>query len=104
MNTETTIAIVGVIFASSGLWTFVQTVWMTKYKKQTAEDKLLLGLAFNRIIKIATKHIEKGWIDVDEYHELNKYLFKPYKDAGGDGTAQKLINEVEKLPMKKGGI
>ena len=104
MNTETIITIAGIVLASSGLWKFIETVWVNTHHKQTAEEKLLLGLAFNRIIKIATKHIEKGWIDVDEYHELNKYLFKPYKEAGGNGTAQKMIDEVEKLPMKKGGI
>lgn len=104
MNTEQILTLAGVIFASSGMWKLIETIWTTKYHKQTAEEKLLLGLAFNRIIKIATKHIEKGWIDIDEYHELNKYLFKPYKEAGGNGTAQKMINEVEKLPMRKGGI
>lgn len=104
MNTENILEIAGIVLMSSGLWKFIETIWTTKYHKQTAEEKLLLGLAFNRIIKIATKHIEKGWIDIDEYHELNKYLFKPYKEAGGNGTAQKMIDEIEKLPMKKGGI
>lgn len=102
MDTQTLVTIVIAVLTSSGLWKLVETVWTTKYHKQTAEEKLLLGLAFNRIIHIANKYIEKGWIDIDEYHELNKYLFQPYKDAGGDGTAQKMINEVEKLPMRKG--
>lgn len=104
MNTETILTIAGIVLASSGLWKFIETIWTTKYHKQTAEEKLLLGLAFNRIIEISHRYIDKGWIDVDEYQELSKYLFTPYKDAGGDGTAQKLIDEVEKLPMKKGGI
>ena len=66
MNTETIITIAGIVLASSGLWKLIETIWTTKYRKQTAEEKLLLGLAFNRIIKIAISDIEKGWIDIDE--------------------------------------
>jgi len=101
MNTETVIALVGVIFASSGLWKLVETIWVHSHHKQTAEEKLLLGLAFNRIIEISQRYIDHGEIDADEYKELNHYLFKPYKEAGGDGTAERMIAEVKKLPMKR---
>lgn len=102
MSTETLLTIVGVLIGSQGLWTFIQTVYIQRRKFTSAEDKLLLGLAFNRIIEICQQYIEKGEIGADEYKELNHYLFEPYKEMGGNGTAARLVAEVEKLPIKKG--
>ena len=102
MSNETILALAGIIVGSQGLWTFIQTVWLNKHRKKTAENKLLLGLAFETIIYTAQKYIDKGEIEADEYKELNHYLFEPYKEMGGNGTAARMIAEVEKLPIKKG--
>jgi len=31
---------------------------------------------------------------------LDKYLYEPYKAAGGNGSAEKIMAELNKLPMK----
>ena len=46
------------------------------------------------------KCIERGFIYQDEYENLNDYLFKPYSKMGGNGSAAKVMIEVEKLPIK----
>ena len=33
---------------------------------------------------------------------LYNYLYLPYKELGGNGTAERMLNEVKKLPIKRG--
>lgn len=95
------ITIVVAVFASSGFWLFIQTVWTTRKKKQSAEDRLLMGIGFSKITDIGLKYIERGWVTKDEYHDLNKYLYEPYRDMGGNGTAERIMEQVRKLPFKE---
>lgn len=62
--------------------------------------KLMLGLAYREITLLCEKYLDKGYITTDEYEDLVKYLFAPYKALGGNGTAEKLIGEVKKLPIR----
>lgn len=89
------------VFASGGFWSFLQAWWTRRSKNKTAEQKLLLGIAFKEICETCQRHLEIGEIDAEEYKELNHYLFEPYAEMGGDGTAERLIKEVEKLPIKE---
>lgn len=95
------IAIIVAIFASGGFWAFLQNWISSRFANKSAEQKLILGLAFRQIIELCEYYLNRGWIDTEEYKELNQYLFKPYQDLGGDGTAQRLIKEVERLPLRK---
>ena len=36
---------------------------------------------------------------VDEYENLNRYLYQPYKKLGGNGTAEKIMIQVKDLPV-----
>lgn len=80
---------------STGLWSFIAT----KKKTETAERKLLVGLAHDRIVYLGMHYIERGSITKDEYENLNDYLFKPYEEAGGNGSAKRVMDEVRKLPL-----
>ena len=60
------------------------------------------GWGHDRIIFLGQKYCERGYITPDEYENL-LYIYKPYKDFGGNGTAEKMMGEVKKLPMSKGG-
>ena len=46
-------------------------------------------------------YIERGWITHDELENLYEYLYKPYENLGGNGSAQRVMREVEKLPIRK---
>ena len=89
------IAVFGAVLGSNGLWAFLQS----KRDKKSAKTKMLLGLGHDRIITLCMHYIDRGWISNDEYEDLNKYLYQPYTDLGGNGTAEKLMNEVKKLPI-----
>jgi len=101
---DTIITIVVAVFASGGFWAFLQTWLANRSRSKTAEQKLILGLAFRQIIELCDYYINRGYIDTEEYKELSHYLFEPYQQLGGNGTAARLIKEVEKLPIKKEAI
>lgn len=93
--------IVIAIFASTGFWSFLQAYISSKRKTRTAEERLLMGLAYSKICELAAVYLERDYITQDEYSDLRKYLFEPYREMGGNGTCEKLMAEVEKLPIRK---
>jgi hypothetical protein len=99
MTSESVFKIVLTIFASTGFWTLINNIIDRKSKRKNADTKLLLGLAHDRICYLAEVYIKRGYITKDEYENLNDYLFIPYEERGGNGTAAKLMAEVRKLPM-----
>lgn len=58
------------------------------------------GILYNEIIYRCKKILIIGYVTPDDLEEL-EYLFKPYKELQGNGTAEKLINRVYQLPMKE---
>ena len=97
------IEIILAVVASGGFWTLLQTIIANRQKKKSAESRLLLGIAFDRLIERAERHIEDGFISTDDYNDLIKYLYQPYKDMGGDGTVERLMLKVKALPTHAEG-
>lgn len=89
------VTIVCAVIASSGFWAFIQR----KNENKDAKSQMLIGLAHDRIIFLGMRYIERGWISQDEYENLHDYLYKPYEKLGGNGSAQKVMIEVNKLPI-----
>lgn len=94
---EIIITIVCSVIASSGFWTFISK----RRDNNNAEVKMLLGLGHIKIIEICERYIERGYIRQNEYDSLYNYLYLPYKDLGGNGTAERMLNEVKKLPIRR---
>ena len=93
------ISIGGAVFASAGFWSFVTYACNKKDSCKTAEAKMLLGLGHDRILYLGSVYLKKQCITKDEYENLYDYLYLPYKELGGNGTAEKMINDVKKLPI-----
>ena len=91
---EIALTVVCSILASNGLWGFLST----RKSKKSNTTKLLMGIAYSKIIQQAEMHIERGYISSDEYHELYHYLYEPYIAEGGNGTAKRLMEQVSHLP------
>ena len=64
------------------------------------KNKLLLGLACDRIVYLGMTYIKRGWITKDEYETLHDYLWIPYQANGGNGTAARVMSEVDKLEIR----
>ena len=90
-------AIIASAVASSGLWAFVQK----RMDRNDAKTRMLVGLAHDRIIYLGMIYIERGYVTQDEYENLFTYLYEPYAAMGGNGSAKKVIDEVNKLPIHK---
>lgn len=100
MNTQIIIDLVLAIFASSGLWTLVLYLIQKRDKKKDNTTKLILGLGHEKIIELCKEYIARQSITESEYSDLMKYLYDPYKELGGNGTAEKAVEEVKKLPSE----
>ena len=99
--TDIIIAIVIASLGSTGLWGMLSHIIQARSSKNSAQSQMLLGLGHDRICKLAQDYIDRGEITRDEYENLVDYLFIPYKLLGGNGTAEKMINEINKLKIKE---
>lgn len=95
------ISLVVAVIASSGLWTFLTRVYDSRKKKLSNSEKISLGVAHDRIMFLGNMFIKRGYITPDEYENLHDYLYVPYKEMGGNGAAERLMKEVDKLPIRK---
>lgn len=91
------VTIVCAVIASSGFWAYIQK----RNENKDVRSQMLLGLAHDRIVDLGMKYIERGYITQDEYENLNDYLYEPYKKMGGNGSAKRIMTEVNSLPIHK---
>ena len=83
------------VLASSGLWAYIAK----RAEKKDVKTEMLIGLGHDRIMYLGISYIDRGWITSDEYENLYEYLYKPYEKMGGNGSAKRIMNEVNKLPI-----
>ena len=83
------------MLSSTGLWAFVAS----KRKVADASTRLMLGLAHYAIVSQGVRYINRGYITFDEYEDFMKYLCEPYATFGGNGMAEKIVDQVKKLDV-----
>ena len=89
------LTVVCAVIASSGFWAYIQK----RSEKNDVKTQMLVGLAHDRILFLGMSYIEKGFITRDEYENLYEYLYRPYEKMGGNGSAKRVMQEVNKLPI-----
>ena len=94
---ETLITVLCAVLASSGFWALVEKLT----DKKDAKTQMLIGLAHDRILYLGMSYVQRGYITKDEYENLYDYLYKPYLKMGGNGSAKRVMGEVDKLPLHK---
>lgn len=119
------ITIIVAIIGSNGLWSCLQAFFARRREKKKGkkpdiaammqkqneiiekqndtverQKDMILGLGHDRIVFLGSKYLEQGYITKEQYEDLNEYLYQPYLKLGGNGTAKKVMSEVEKLPMR----
>lgn len=85
------------VLASSGLWAIIAK----RLDKKDAKTELLIGIAHDRIVFLGMSYVNRGYITQDEYENLYTYLYQPYLKNGGNGSATRVMKEVDKLPIRK---
>lgn len=96
--TSTIITIIVTLFASSGFWTLMLAIYNNRHKTKSAESELLLGLAHDRIYELCKEVLKNGEMTDQEYDNI-RHLYDPYIKMGGNGTAAKLMEQVEDLKI-----
>ena len=91
------LTVVSSVLASSGLWAYITK----RLEKKDVKTEMLVGLGHDRIMYLGMSYIERGYITSDEYENLYEYLYKPNEKMGGNGSAKRVMNEVNKLPIHK---
>ena len=94
---QVAVPLAAAVLTSSGLWAVVAR----RADKGDAERKMLVGLAHDRIVHLGMVYIERGYITQDEYENLRVYLYEPYEKMGGNGSAKRVMREVDRLPVHK---
>lgn len=105
--TQVAVPVIVALLTSTALWGVVSKVILKRMelaakrsKADEAEHKLLVGLAHDRIIHLGMVFIDRGYITQDEYENLQVYLYEPYAEMGGNGSAKRVMEEVRKLPIR----
>lgn len=96
---QTALTAVGAVIASSGFWAYIQR----RSEKRDVQTKMLVGLAHDRILFLGMQYIQRGAITRDEYENLYEYLYRPYEQMGGNGSAKRVMQEVNRLPIQVHG-
>ena len=89
------LTVVCAVIASSGFWTYIQK----RSEKKDVKTRMLVGLAHERILFLGMNYVDRGYITSDEYENLYEYLYQPYEKMGGNGSAKRIMQEVNKLPI-----
>ena len=92
------------IMASSGFWMYMQKRSDKRNEstlKECTQSEMLRGLGHDRILRLGYTYIERGYITINEYENLNDYLYKPYKKLGGNGYADRVMEEINKLSIRE---
>lgn len=85
------------VLASGGFWTYLQK----RSEKKDNRTKLLVGIAHDIIVTKGVSYVKRGYISEDEFENLHDYLYVPYKDLGGNGSAERVMKEVDRLPIQE---
>lgn len=67
-------------------------------KNELIEDALL-AILHDKIYVTGSKILQEGSISAEDANNLD-HLYKPYKALGGNGTCERIINQINELPIK----
>lgn len=104
------IVIVLTILSGSGIISIAMNTMLKRMEKRAiarelaaqenrAERKMLLGITHDRIICLGKQHIRTGGITIEDYENISKYLYEPYKKLRGNGKVEKIMKIVDSLPI-----
>lgn len=92
---ELILTVAGSVLASSGFW-----AWLTRRTSdRSATREMIRGLAHDRVVHVGKGYIRRGYLTLDEYEDFMEYLARPYQSMGGNGLAERVILEVQHLPI-----
>ena len=86
----------------NGIFTIVQMALRRRWEKSekgSAQIKALRYLMLYTMMQTAKGHIRDGEISMDDRRQLHKWHTLYHDGLGGNGDMDKLMAEVDKLPL-----
>ena len=71
--------------------------------KKTENDAVrdaMMALLHDRLYQACRHFIAQGWISLEDRDNL-EYLYRPYKELGGNGTGEHLYHKCLSLPYEE---
>ena len=99
MNETTLVALVGIFaacFGSNGFWQWL----MTKRKRNSPSDNMLLALGRYRLHHLCKSYLRSGEIRDDEYESFIA-MGEAYKGLNGNSYVKKLFEECKELHIER---
>lgn len=87
------------LLASSGFWAFLQWLLSTVKGRKNAEKKALLALLHDRLYTELSVLLANDTVSRSDYENIN-YLYAPYKELKGNGTCEKMYNDLQKKKIR----
>lgn len=91
--------------ASSGVWSYKAKKLELAYQEKLAQahvdsavKDMLLGLGHDKILYLTDKYVKRGGLTTRELTNL-RYLYKPYKELGGNGDCETGMAACEKMQI-----
>lgn len=86
------------VFGGSGVWELIKFEVEKHKKKLSDEEKLMLGIAHDRIWSLGSQYLRRKGITKSELDNLER-IAVPYLSSGGNGTGEKIWNDVKELEL-----
>lgn len=86
------------VLGGSGLWELLKFEIGKHRKKLSDEEKLMLGIAHDRIWSLGSQYLRRKGITKSELDNLER-IAVPYLSSGGNGTGEKIWNDVKELEL-----
>ena len=87
------------VLASAGFWSF----FTRKAKSKDATEGLVVMLAGDLLYRLGDVYIRRGWIYSEEYKVFHEDIYLPYKELGGNGSVDNIMDQVNRLRIKHSG-
>jgi len=89
------VAVCTFLTTGGGFWVYLRR----RVQERDSGYKLLLGLAHYKIVELGMEYISKGFVSKDEYDDLVRYFYDPYVELGGNGSVERIMRLVQRLPL-----
>lgn len=95
VDLQTILVAVISVTASSGFWAWV----LRRSDRNSAKTQMMMGLAYIELMTLGGNYTRRGYNTRVEYEDLRKYFYEPYKALGGNGAAERMMEQVNALPF-----
>ena len=90
------------IFASTGFWAFCQFLVQRYFDRKSTVKAALLGLLHERLVEQCEAFLKRGYVTEGEIRDLEDYIYRPYRNLGGNGTGEQMFEKTRELMFKRG--